>query len=430
MTRNFRLFAVLLCLVGVRTTFAQDAKSPDATPATPAASQPKEALKDAYKDLFKIGVAMTPQQFNERDAVAVAVIKNQFNSIAPENVLKWDSIHPRAGADGYNFAGPDAYVEFGVKNNMHIVGHTLLWHSQTPGWVFTTSAPQPAAVEGATTTPAAEAKQEETKQPEGEAGRRGRGRGRGGRGGPTGPPATRDELLERMREHIHAVVGRYKGKIHAWDVVNEALSENHQNPDEVYRLNSPWYRIIGPDFIAKAFQYAHEADPNAILRYNDFSLENPVKRRKAITLIKQLQAQGVPIHAIGTQAHLPVNNATFERMDETLTELATLGLPIHVTELDINNAQAGQRNSGADISENAAATRGALVSDADKRLTEGYAGIFRAFIKHKEHVKLVTFWGLNDAVSWRREVQPLLFNGQNQPKAAYDAVIAEAKKAN
>jgi endo-1,4-beta-xylanase len=228
-----------------------------------------------------------------------------------------------------------------------------------------------------------------------------------------------------MREHIHTVVGRYKGKIHAWDVVNEAIADNGE---EILR-ETYWTRLIGPDFIAKAFQFAHEADPNAILRYNDYSLEIPNKRRKAIKLIKGLLDQGVPIHAIGTQAHLPVNNAGFEQMDQCLTELATLGLPIHVTELDINTAQGGQRNTGADISQNAAATQGGQVSDADKRLAEAYAGIFRAFVKHKEHVKLVTFWGLNDAVSWRRNGSPLLFNGQNQPKPAYDAVIAVVKPA-
>jgi endo-1,4-beta-xylanase len=206
--------------------------------------------------------------------------------------------------------------------------------------------------------------------------------------------------------------------------VNEALADGG---DQVLR-DSPWSRIIGPDFIAKAFEYAHEADPDAILRYNDYSLENPAKRRKLITLVTQLKEQGVPIHAIGTQAHLSVGNATFERMDETLTEIATLGLPIHVTELDINSAQGGQRNTGADISQNAAATQGGLVSEADQRLAEAYAATFRAFIKHKANVKVVTFWGANDAVSWRANGRPLLYNGENQPKAAFDSVIAQPKK--
>jgi endo-1,4-beta-xylanase len=221
-----------------------------------------------------------------------------------------------------------------------------------------------------------------------------------------------------MREHIHTVVGRYKGKINAWDVVNEAIADGGE---EVLR-NSLWQQIIGPDYIAKAFEYAHEADPAAILRYNDYGLENPAKRQKLIKLIKSLQDQKAPVHAIGSQAHVNVST-TFETMDQALAEMATLGLPIHITELDVNSAARGQRGTGADIAANSEATRGGLVSDADKRLAEAYAGIFRAFLKHKDSVKMVTFWGANDAVSWRRFGTPLLFDGENKPKPAFDAVI-------
>jgi endo-1,4-beta-xylanase len=224
-----------------------------------------------------------------------------------------------------------------------------------------------------------------------------------------------------MREHIHTVVGRYKGKIKAWDVVNEAIADGGE---EVLR-NSLWRQIIGPDYIAKAFEYAHEADPEAILRYNDYGLENPAKRQKLIKLIKSLQEQKVPIHAIGSQAHVNVST-TFETMDQALTEMKSLGLPIHITELDVNSAARGQRGTGADISANAGATQGGLVSDADKRLADAYAGIFRAFVKHRDSVKMVTFWGANDAVSWRRSGTPLLFDGDNRPKPAFDAVIRTA----
>jgi endo-1,4-beta-xylanase len=225
-----------------------------------------------------------------------------------------------------------------------------------------------------------------------------------------------------MRTHIHTVVGRYKGKIKAWDVVNEALSDGGTN---VLRENSPWYQIIGPDFIAKAFEYAHEADPDAILRYNDYGLENPAKRRKLIALIKSLQEQKVPVHAIGSQAHVNVST-TFETMDQALTEMETLGLPIHITELDVNSAQGGQRNTSGDVAANAATTQGGLVDDANRRLADAYAGLFRAFLKHDKSVKLVTFWGVNDAVSWRAQGRPLLFDGNDQPKPAFDAVIRAA----
>jgi endo-1,4-beta-xylanase len=227
-----------------------------------------------------------------------------------------------------------------------------------------------------------------------------------------------------MRDHIHIVVGRYKGKIKVWDVVNEAIADSGTN---ILR-NSLWLEIIGPDFIAKAFEYAHEADPEAILRYNDYGLENPAKCRQLVALIKSLQATKVPVMAVGSQAHVNVSTS-FAEMDQALTEMATLGLPIHITELDVNSAQGGQRTFGADIADNAAPTQGGLVNDANRRLAEAYAGLFRAFLKHDKHVKMVTFWGPNDAPSWRAYGQPLLFDGNNKPKPAFDAVIAEAKQA-
>lgn len=383
-------------------------------------------LKDAFKNHFRVGTAINRgitmgggfRRSAELAAKDVALVKEQFNQISPENELKWQPIHPRAGADGYDFGAADAFVNFGLSNNMYIVGHTLVWHSQTPNWVFAGTNPPP-TVTNAATGPVASTNANGTNAPG--PGRFGRGFG-GGFGGYTGPRASREELLERMREHIHTVVGRYKGKIKSWDVVNEALADGAGT--NVLR-NSLWLQIIGPDFIARAFEYAHEADPNAILRYNDYGLENPAKRKKLITLIKSLQAQKVPVHAIGSQAHINVST-TFETMDQSLTEIATLGLPIHITELDVNSAAGGQRGFGADIANNAATTQGGLVSDADKKLADAYAGIFRAFVKHRDSVKLVTFWGPNDALSWRAQGKPLLFDGNNQPKPAFDAVIRTA----
>jgi endo-1,4-beta-xylanase len=233
-----------------------------------------------------------------------------------------------------------------------------------------------------------------------------------------GPRASREELLERMREHIHTVVGRYKGRIKVWDVVNEALSD--EGPDLLRK--SPWSVIIGPDFIEKAFQYAHEADPDAILRYNDYGLESPGKRQRLITLIKQLQEKKVPVMAIGSQAHLNVS-ITFETMDQSLSEIKSLGLPIHITELDVNGAIGGQRNTGAEIGGNLAATEGGLVAEADRKLTNAYVGVFRALLKHRDAVKIVTFWGPNDANSWRSRGRPLLFDNNNKSKPAFKAVI-------
>lgn len=397
--------------------------------AATAQSAETRILKDAYQGRFQVGVAInrtiatgaavrannvnrTQEQVNKD----IALVKEQFNQVSPENDLKWALIHPREGADGYEFGPADAFVKFGLDNNMYLVGHTLVWHSQTPRWVFQGTNMPPGVTNAAATTST-----EGTNAPGG--GRFGRGFGGfgGGFGPYTGPRASRDELLQRMRDHIHTVVGRYKGKIKAWDVVNEAIADGGTN---ILR-NSLWMEIIGPDYIAKAFQYAHEADPDAILRYNDYGLENPAKRRKLIALIKSLQEQKVPVMAVGSQAHVNVSS-NFEMMDQALTEIETLGLPIHITELDVNGAQAGQRNTGADVANNAATTQGGLVDDANRRLADAYAGIFRAFAKHDKSVQMVTFWGANDAVSWRASGKPLLFDGNNQPKAAFHAVIHAA----
>jgi len=380
-------------------------------------------LKDAFKEYFQIGAAVNRsivtgnpgfRRSPEQSAKDIALLKQQFNQISPENDLKWQMIHPREGAGGYEFGAADAFVNFGLSNKIYIVGHTLVWHGQTPNWVFAGTNPPPT---NATSNLAANTNTPATNQ-------FGRGRFGGGFGRYNGPRASGDELLQRMREHIHTVVGRYRGKIKCWDVVNEAIADG--GGTNILR-NSLWSEIIGPDFIAKAFQYAHEADPEAILRYNDYGLENPGKRKKLITLIKSLQAQKVPVHAIGSQAHVNISTS-FAIMDQALKELATLGLPIHITELDVNSAAGGQRGFGADIANNAATTQGGLVNDADKKLAEAYAGIFRAFLKHRDSVKLVTFWGVNDANSWRANGKPLLFDGNNQPKPALDAVIAEAKR--
>jgi endo-1,4-beta-xylanase len=351
----------------------------------PAAHMPP-TLKDAYKKHFLIGVAVNQRQFTEQDTNGAALIKAHFNSISPENVLKWEVVHPRPGADGYNFEAADRYVEFGEKNNMYIIGHTLVWHSQTPRWVF----------QGDGTN-----------------------------------AITREVLLARMRDHIHTVVGRYKGRIKCWDVVNEAVNDSSSATDTNIFRQSLWYRIIGPDFIAKAFEYAHEADPKAILRYNDYSIENEPKRKRTIALIKMLQAQHVPVTALGSQTHANLIWPSPELEDAALTDLATLGLPIHITELDVNASRQGQRIQSADVAQNSQATGGtnqSPVEAAQQKLAQQYSNLFAAFRKHSDVVKLVTFWGVTDADSWRRNGNPLLFDGNWQPKPAFDAVIGAAHR--
>jgi endo-1,4-beta-xylanase len=402
------------------------------------ASKPIPALKDIFKDSFKVGTAVnrsivTGQGFrrsSEEVQSDIVAVKKHFNHVVAENDMKWQLIHPRAGVDGYDFTSADALAQFAMDNSMELAGHTLVWHSQTPNWVFEgTHQPEPEqggqdekpvnniepstknAQNGNNVTP--------VPSDQGNRPRRGPGGFPGFRGFDlNGPRASREELLERMRDHINTVVGRYKGQVKVWDVVNEAISDGG---DEVLR-RSPWSVIIGPDFIAKAFEYAHEADPEAQLRYNDYGLENAEKRAKLIKLVKELQSQNVPISAIGTQAHLNVS-ITYETMDTTLSDLASLGLPIHVTELDVNTAAGGQRGFGADIGANTSATEGNQIEEADKRLASSYAAIFKAFKKHKDEIEVITFWGINDAVSWRARGRPLLFDGSNLPKPAFYAVV-------
>jgi endo-1,4-beta-xylanase len=233
-----------------------------------AATQQEAALKDLMPKGMAIGVAINQRQFEGGDAAAVDLITKQFNQISPENVLKFQPIHP--AADRYAFDAADRFVQFGVDRRMQIVGHTLVWHSQTGTWVFQ---------------------------------------------GADGKPADRDTLLARMRDHIRTVVGRYKGKIHGWDVVNEAIDEDGS------LRKSPWQVGIGDDYIAKAFEFAREADPDAELYYNDFNLEKPAKRAGVIRLVKDLQARGLRIDAIDNQAHWQLQSPTIAEIDQAFTGL-------------------------------------------------------------------------------------------------------------
>ena len=387
-------------------------------------------LKDTFKKDFRVGVAVNTGQATDSTIRSdnvnrtqeevdkdIALVKTQFNQISPENDLKWALVQPYEGSNGYNFVPADAYMNFGVSNHMFIVGHTLVWHSQNPSWLFLATNGFPPA-------------DWKPGLPVSAPPRRGGGGGFGGgfgRGrGPAAAPATRDQLLARLHDHISTVVGRYKGKIQVWDVVNEALNDSTNATDTNWFHSSPWMTIIGPEVIVKAFQWAHEADPNAILRYNDFSVENPPKRARLIAMVKWLQSQHVPIGAIGLQTHANLTWPSAQLEDEALTDIEQLGLPIHITELDINGAQRGQRNQSADVNTVANLRGGPMVSAADQKLADEYTVLFNAFVKHHHSVKVVTFWGANDGVSWIGYGHPLLFDTNDLPKPAFDAVINTA----
>ena len=350
------------------------------------AQQP--SLKDAYKNDFKIGVALNSAQIFETDTVGDAIVKAQFNSISPENILKWELVHPQL--DTYDFKAPDAYVAFGEKNQMFTIGHNLVWHSQVPKWVFEH---------------------------------------------PDGTFLTRKELLKRMQDHIKTVVGRYKGRIKGWDVVNEALNE-----DGTLR-QSLWYKIIGPDYLVEAFKAAHKADPQAELYYNDYSLENEAKRNGAIALVKKLQAAGCHITGIGTQEHDNLQWPTTDQVDATITAFASLGVKVMVTELDIDVLPAAVRNGSAEISATAAAQpelnpyADGLPQEVQQQLADRYANLFATFLKHKDVITRVTFWNVTDGDSWKndwpirgRKNYPLLFDREGKSKPAFDAVIKVAQQ--
>jgi endo-1,4-beta-xylanase len=343
------------------------------------------SLKDAYKGLFRIGAALNSTQFEGRDPIADPIIEAQFNAISPENALKWQSIHPRP--DAYDFDQADQYVAFGEKYKMFIVGHCLVWHSQTPRWVFEDA---------------------------------------------QGKPLTREALLDRMHDHIRTVVGRYKGRIGGWDVVNEALNE-----DGTMR-QSPWYRIIGSDFIVKAFQFAHEADPSAQLYYNDYSLENEAKRKGAVELMRQLKAAGVPITGIGLQGHVRIDGPDARQEAATIDAFAALGLQVNISELDVDVLPRTTRSDSADVSMTAAGTAqsnpyvNGLPEEMQQALAKRYAELFKVFVQHHNSMGRVTLWGVTDGGSWLnnfptrgRTNYPLLFDRGGRPKPAFFAVLQE-----
>jgi endo-1,4-beta-xylanase len=342
----------------------------------PTAGRQDVALKDLMPKGMVIGVAINQRQFEQVDTAAADIITKQFNQISPENVLKFQPVHP--AADRYAFDAADRYVQFGVDRRMQVVGHTLVWHSQTGAWVFQ---------------------------------------------GTDGKPADRDTLLARMREHIRTVVGRYKGKIHGWDVVNEAIDEDGS------LRKSPWQVGIGDDYVAKAFEFAREADPNAELYYNDFNLEKPAKRAGVIKLVRDLQARKLRIDGIGNQAHWHLDTPAIDEIDTALVELHATGLKVVYTELDINLLPDTER--GADPSVANPYANG-LPEDVQRQLARRYADVFRVFLKHRDAVTRVTFWGLSDADSWLnrgRMNYPLLWDRQRQPKPAFDAVVDVLKSA-
>ena len=337
-----------------------------------APAQSQKGLKDYYKNYFPIGVAVNPRMV--QPGPEAEFIKAQFSSLTPENAMKMGPIHPEEKR--YFWKDADAIVDFAQQNNLKVRGHTLCWHNQTPRWFFTDS---------------------------------------------TGKQVTREVLLARMKQHINDVVGRYKGKIYAWDVVNEAVPDTGTG---IYR-KSKFYEIIGEDYIEKAFEYAHAADPSAQLFYNDYNTESASKRDRIYQLVKKMKDKGVPINGVGLQGHWSIYEPTAQELEESITRFASLGLKVQITELDMSvypKEHERRERKDTDKSE--------FTSVMNDKQAAQYKMLFEVFRKHKDKLTSVTFWNLSDKYSWldtfpvaNRKDFPLLFDQNYQPKKAFAEVV-------
>ncbi|OAX48281.1 endo-1,4-beta-xylanase [Paenibacillus sp. AD87] len=325
------------------------------------------SLKELYKDAFHIGAAVSPKTIDSQRSL----LSYHFNSLTAENEMKFSSVHPKQ--ERYTFEDADVIAFFAREQGMALRGHTLVWHNQTPDWLFENE---------------------------------------------TGGLVERNVLLERMKAHIETVVGRYKDVIYAWDVVNEVISDDADDANAFLRP-SKWLDIAGEDFIAKAFEFAHEADPQALLFYNDYNESDPHKRERIYRLVRSLLDQGVPIHGVGLQAHWNLYDPSLDDMRAAIERYAQLGLQLQLTELDVSVFRFEDRRTD-------------LVQPSQEMLelqAEQYESIFRLLHEYKEHISAVTFWGAADDYTWLdnfpvrgRKNWPFLFDELHRPKEAYQRV--------
>lgn len=334
-------------------------------------SQPvTPTLKDTYAEYFTIGASVGPRSLSGPDSI---LLSQQFSSITAENVMKMGPIHPEI--DRYEWQWADAVTAFARSHHMKVRGHTLCWHNQTPDWLY--------------------------KDAEGQT-------------------ISKDELYQRLKEHIYTVVNRYKGDVYAWDVVNEVISDG----EEFFR-NSDLYKISGEEYIAKVFQFAHEADPDALLFYNDYNTINPQKREKIYQMVKTLLDKGIPIHGIGMQGHWNIYSFSEENLRASIERFASLGLQIQITELDISvyPSESGRRSKRDDENDQ-------FTPAKEQKQIEVYDQIFKVLREYKDVITSVTFWNVSDRHSWLdnfpvrgRKNYPLLFDEENQPKKAFYEVV-------
>lgn len=325
-----------------------------------------KGLKDYYKDYFVMGVAVAPSSLSGAES---DLIKQHFGSLTAENVMKPGPIHPEENR--FNWENADLIVNYANAHGMKVRGHTLVWHKQVPSWMFKDA---------------------------------------------TGGTVTKEVLLQRLKDHITAVVSRYRGKVYAWDVVNEAIDDS----DSKFYRETEWYRICGEEYIEKAFQWAHEADPEALLFYNDYNTEFPGKRDKVYTLVRNLLARGVPVHGIGLQGHWNIVNPSEKDLRDALDKYSSLGLTLQVTELDVSVYRSDETNPADNL----------FTAEREQKQVDKYKMIFRVFRDYKNVISGITFWNVSDRSTWLnnfpvtgRRNYPLLFDRNLQPKKAYFEVV-------
>lgn len=370
-------FLFLLTCSGLLLASCSNSKKATTTSSVP-------SLKETFKKDFLIGTALSAQQIEEKDSGAAKLVPQQFNAATPENIMKAEIIHP--GWDRYNFDLADKMVAYAKKNDIKLTAHTLIWHSQTPAFLR--------GIKDA------------------------------------------DSIKQYFVNHITTVASRYDGKVYSWDVVNEALNE-----DGTLR-NSIFLQKLGDDYIVEAFRLAQKAAPNTKLYYNDYNIEQPKKRAGAIAIIKKIQAAGVRIDGVGIQGHWHIDNPPMENIEESIKEFSALGVQVAFTELDLSVLPNPRgRNNSADISQTAQYnesinpyTKG-LPDSVQQKLATAYANLFNLFLKYKDNIDRITFWGVNDGQSWLngfpvrgRTNYPLLFDRQYNPKPAFYRVIETKTK--
>ncbi|ROQ20718.1 endo-1,4-beta-xylanase [Marinimicrobium koreense] len=350
-----------------------------------------DTLKAAYADAFKVGVAINSGIAAGDAPQSAEIVLNHFNTVTLENAMKAEEINPEPGV--YRFGPADAFVEFGRENDLFTVGHTLVWHNQTPAWFFHNE---------------------------------------------DGEPNTPEQQKERMRQHIEVVAGRYAGKVHAWDVVNEVIAD-----DGSYRPTT-WVNSIGSgdELVKLAFQYASEYAPDTELYYNDFNAWRPAKRDGIVRMVKMLQDTGIRIDGVGIQAHWGLNYPKMEYIEQAIDAYAELGVKVMITEMDIDVlplTREGQiigtgmlhpQYQNEEFVEYLNPYADGLPDDVQQQLTERWRELFELFYRKRDKIDRVTLWGVTDDMSWKngypienRINYPLLFNRDYSPKPAVDALL-------